>query len=68
METITGTVDSITFKNADNTYTVLRLRPADGGVTFAIVGNFAAPLIGEEIEASGKWVEHARFGRQFRAE
>ncbi len=68
METITGTVDSITFKNKDNTYTVLRLRPDDGGAMLAVVGNFAAPLTGEEIEASGKWVEHPRFGRQFRAE
>ena len=66
METIHGVVDTITFKNTDQSFVVFRIRPTTGG-TVTVVGSFAAPLLGEEVELSGQWVEHSRFGRQFKA-
>ena len=68
METITGIVDTVTFKNDDNSFTVFRIRPQTGMGAVTIVGSFAAPLLGEEVEVAGRWVEHSRFGKQFKAE
>ena len=67
METLQGVVETVTYKNDDNSYTVFRVRAMAGSGTTAVVGNFSAPLIGEEVELTGQWVEHARFGRQFKA-
>lgn len=67
MDTVTGAVESIVFQSADSLYIVFKLRPAGEKNQIAVVGNLAAPLLGEEIEVSGDWVEHPRFGRQFKA-
>ncbi len=67
MEKITGTVENIVFQSADSLYIVFRLRLAGEKSTVAVVGNLAAPLLGEEIDVTGDWVEHPRFGRQFKA-
>lgn len=67
MENITGTVENIVFQSADSLYLVFRLRLAGEKSSVAVVGNLAAPLLGEEIDISGDWVEHPRFGRQFKA-
>ena len=67
MDTVTGAVESIVFQSADSLYVVFRLRPAGEKSHIAVVGNLAAPLLGEEIQVTGEWVDHPRFGRQFKA-
>jgi helicase, putative, RecD/TraA family len=67
MEKLTGTVDSIVFQSGGGDFAVFRLMPARGNTAVTIVGNFPAPLVGEELELGGDWVEHSRFGRQFKA-
>ena len=74
MPTLRGTVERITYYNAENGYTVLRLRPArptagagrDGLVT--VVGNLPEVSPGEHLELTGQWKSHSRYGRQFLAE
>lgn len=66
-ETVSGIVDSIVFSNADNSYTVFRLKPLRQGVRFTVTMNSAAPLVGQQVAVRGEWVTHPRFGRQFRA-
>lgn len=68
METIRGIVENIVFQNETNTFVVFRLRPQSSAGAAVVVGSIGAPLLGEEVELSGEWVEHARFGRQFKAE
>jgi exodeoxyribonuclease V alpha subunit len=68
VETIRGIVENITFQNENNTFVVFRIRPQGSLGAIAVVGGFAVPLLGEEVELTGEWVEHARFGRQFKAE
>lgn len=68
METIRGIVENIVFQNEMNTFVVFRLRPQSSAGAAVVVGSIGAPLLGEEVELSGEWVEHARFGRQFKAE
>lgn len=65
MEKITGYVDHIVFRNAENGYTVLNLV---GKEEITCVGIFSAIAEGENIEATGEYIEHATYGRQFKVE
>ena len=64
---ISGTVDSVIYKNEENGYTVLRLRDgSDEPVT--VVGCFPYAAAGESMIISGAWTTHSVHGRQFKAE
>lgn len=64
-ETLEGTVDRIVFESADTGFFVARLeRPGRPGVA-TIVGNAIAISPGESVRLHGRWIEDARFGRQF---
>ena len=65
MDTLTGVVENITFQG-QNEYVVFRLKTEQGFVVVA--GNVGAPLPGEDVEVSGSWTVHPRYGRQFRGE
>ena len=67
MQALTGTVDSIVYRSDGDDFTVFRLVPARENAPVSVVGNFPVPLVGEELELTGEWVEHSRFGRQFKA-
>ena len=64
-ESITVTIDRITFANEQNGYHVLNASGKDfpNGVT--LVGNFCMIQPGEEIKAYGTWACHPTFGMQF---
>ena len=64
---LTGTVETVIFKNEENGYTILRLR-GDSGETVTVLGCFPFAAPGESVIASGKWVSHSVHGRQFKAE
>ena len=64
---LTGTIETVIFKNEENGYTVLRLR-ADSGETVTVVGCFPFAAPGESMIASGEWMTHNVHGRQFKAE
>jgi len=76
MDTLTGAVERITFYNAENGYTVLRLRTEvgkrlpgmskDGLVT--VIGNLPELQPGEHLRLSGLWDTHPKHGSQFKAE
>ena len=70
LETIAGTVEKILFTNEENHYTVAQLLPEGRGrqEPVIIVGNLAALNLGESVRASGRWVNHKQFGRQFAVE
>lgn len=66
---LNGTVEQISFRNDDTGYVVCSVKPSDranGKVT--VVGNCAAIWVGEELTATGQWVNDTRFGLQFKAE
>jgi exodeoxyribonuclease V alpha subunit len=66
LETLTGYVEHIIYRNADNGYTVLNLVSGEEEIT--CVGIFSAIAEGENIEANGEYTEHPTYGRQFKVE
>ena len=66
-QTITGSVDRVTYHNDQNGYTVLRFLMAgyDGPVT--VTGNFSSVSPGESLRLMGWWTTHPQYGEQFKA-
>jgi exodeoxyribonuclease V alpha subunit len=71
-DTLTGSVERITYYNEDTNYCVLRLRPdqpplgRDPLVT--VVGTMPELQPGENVRLQGEWTNHPKFGRQFRTD
>jgi len=64
---LSGTVESIIYRNADNGYTVLELLTDDDERVTA-VGSLALCNRGERVMLGGYFTSHPKYGRQFRAE
>ena len=62
--TLDGTLERITFRNADNGYTVARLASREGEVT--VVGSLVGIEEGMPVRLSGEWVDDRKWGRQFK--
>ena len=65
-ETISGTVESVIFKNESNGYTVCDIDC--GGTPVTVVGILPFLNEGETVTVTGEWTYHSSFGRQFKAE
>ncbi len=66
---LTGTIERITYQNAENDYVVAQLRleiPTKDLVT--IVGTLPAAFEGERLQVEGEWQKHLKFGEQFRVQ
>lgn len=61
-----GSVDRIVFRNEKNGWTVLDLETESDGVQ-KVVGELPMVSVGETVRLKGQWVEHATFGKQFKA-
>ena len=67
MEILQGAISAVVYQNYDNGYSVLRLN-VGGGQMVTVVGTIPLPAVGERLMVTGKWSNHASFGRQFEAE
>lgn len=66
-ERASGTVERIIFTSADDLYCVFKMALSDRLQSITVTGSVGVPLVGEEVEVTGGWVSHPRFGEQFRA-
>jgi exodeoxyribonuclease V alpha subunit len=75
MDSISGSVERITYFNPENGYSVVRLRPErslvsginrEGLVT--VTGNMPELAPGEHLRLSGRWTNHPKHGLQFHCE
>lgn len=64
---IRGVVSRVTYRNAENGYSVLQVEVSKFGEKVAVVGNALDVGIGSNIVARGSFKEHPRFGKQFSA-
>ena len=67
LEIIQGVIGAVVYQNYDNGYAVLRLN-VGGGQSVTVVGTIPLPAVGERLMVTGKWSNHASYGRQFEAE
>lgn len=68
MHTIQGEVVTVVYHNPENGYVIARVdSPAEPG-QINVVGLLGDVAPGESLRLCGEWVEHPKFGRQFKAE
>src|SRR5215216_6911046 len=68
LEALAGTVERVTFHNAENGFAVLKVQARGKRDLITVVGH--APVIGagEWVTASGAWVSDRTHGLQFKAD
>ena len=64
-ETVTGYIDHVIFRNDDNGYTVMVLKGLEEEQELTCVGTFPAITQGASIEATGNYITHPVYGKQF---
>jgi len=65
---VEGTIERVTYRNADNGFAVLHLDVRGRRNPVTVVGYLACAAAGEFVEASGRWVIDRQHGRQLRAD
>ena len=67
-ESLAGTIDRVTFHNAETGYAVLKVVSRGRRGITTVVGRLLAVTAGELVEAEGQWVIDPQHGEQFRAD
>ncbi len=67
-EQLEGVLERIVYSNEDNNYTVARLKVQGHSELVTAVGNLAGVSVGETLSVTGAWVNHKKFGQQFRVD
>lgn len=62
---LSGSVEDVIYKNADNGYTVINLGCDDGLIP--VVGTLGDVNDGERLNLRGGWITSQKYGRQFKA-
>jgi exodeoxyribonuclease V alpha subunit len=66
-EVLAGSVERVTFYNAENGFCVLRAKARGHRELVTVVGQVATISAGEWITASGEWINDRTHGQQFKA-
>jgi len=66
-EVLAGSVERVTFYNAENGFCVLRAKARGHRDLVTVVGQVATISAGEWITASGEWINDRTHGQQFKA-
>src|SRR3954452_25612745 len=68
LEALAGSVERVTYHNADNGFAVLKVQTRGKRDLVTVVGHAASVMEGEWITASGSWVSDRTHGGQFKAQ
>lgn len=63
---IRGLLERVTYANEENGYSVFKIAVKDSPDLVSAVGYAGGHMAGEELELTGEWTEHPKFGRQFK--
>ena len=63
-----GQIERITYTNDENGYTVAKVKVSGRKDLVTVVGTLLMPIPGEVIEMKGNWMNHPRYGEQFKVE
>jgi exodeoxyribonuclease V alpha subunit len=61
-----GQIERITFINEENGYTIARVKVYGRKDLVTVVGNLISPTPGEILKMEGEWVNHPKYGEQFK--
>jgi exodeoxyribonuclease V alpha subunit len=61
-----GQIERITYTNIENGYTIAKLKVYGRRDLVTVVGNLMSPTPGEILKMKGEWVNHPRYGEQFK--
>ena len=64
---LAGLVDSVIFAAASGNFAVFRLQPTGQNSRVNVTVPCEPPLVGQQVHLTGQWVQHPRFGQQFKA-
>ena len=67
LEAMTGVVENIIYSSPYGAFSVFRFKPEGQHSTVTVTVQTTAPLQGQQLELKGQWIEHPRFGSQFKA-
>ena len=63
-----GQIERITYTNDENGYTVAKVKVSGRKDLVTVVGTLLIPIPGEVVEMKGNWMNHPRYGEQFKVE
>ena len=63
---LSGQIERITFTNEENGFTIAKIKVHGRRDLVTVVGNIVAPTPGKIIKMQGEWVNHPKFGEQFK--
>ena len=61
-----GQIERITYTNKENGYTIAKLKVYGRRDLVTVVGRLMSPTPGEILKMKGEWVNHPRYGEQFK--
>jgi exodeoxyribonuclease V alpha subunit len=61
-----GQIEKITYASEETGFTIAKVRVDDRKDLVTVVGNLVAPMVGEILKMEGEWVNHPRYGEQFK--
>ncbi|AOY59850.1 SF1B family DNA helicase RecD2 [Desulfococcus multivorans] len=61
-----GQIERITYSNEENGFTIARLKVRGRQDLVTVVGNLAAPMPGGVLKMTGEWIQHPKYGEQFK--
>ena len=67
-ESLVGSIERVTFHNADNGFAVLKTTVKGHRDLVTVVGHLAFAIPGEYVEAEGRWIVDRNHGQQFKAD
>ena len=61
-----GQIERVTYTNLENGYTIAKVKVYGRRDLVTVVGTLMSPAPGEILEMKGEWVNHPRYGEQFK--
>ena len=66
LSTLQGQIERVTFHNDETDFTIAKLKVAGYRDLVTMVGTLMAPTPGQVVRATGEWINHPKFGEQFK--
>lgn len=66
LSTIQGQIERVTFYNDESDFAIAKLKVSGHHDLVTVVGTLMAPTRGQVVRATGEWINHPKFGEQFK--